>query len=78
MVLDLLKGRGAGHGTFDVVKHDLHVLKLLGITVFCIACLLQKCLYFDIYQVLSLQTSQINQFWIFFFSFSLRGGVYMH
>ena len=30
MVLDIKRCRGAGHGTFDAVKHDLHVLKLLG------------------------------------------------
>ena len=36
----------------------------------------KKCLYFDIYQIFSLQTSQINQFWIFFFIFLERGCLY--
>ena len=51
------------------IHNVLPGIPYMRITVFCIACLLQKSLYFDIYQVFSLQTSQINQFWIFFFFF---------
>ena len=54
-------------------KQEYHTCEL---HCFCIACLLQKCLYFDIYQVFSLQTSQINQFLIFFFIFLERGCLY--
>ena len=54
-------------------KQEYHTCEL----VFCIACLLQKCLYFYIYQVFSLQTSPKKQFWIFFFIFLERGCLYV-